>query len=73
MKLDKFNQWLILISNIGVLAGIIILIVEINQNTIVARSSARQAITEMVSDRPMAAVQNRDVAELSLKIFNDEP
>jgi len=73
MKLDKLNQWLILISNIGVLAGIIILTVEINQNTIVARSSARQAITEMVSARPMASVENRDVAELSLKIFNDEP
>ena len=73
MNLDKLNQWLILISNLGVLAGIIILAIEINQNTTVARSSARQAIAEMVSSRPMMAVENEDVARLTVKFFSGEP
>jgi hypothetical protein len=33
MKMDKLNKWLTLTANIGVLAGIVFLAIEINQNT----------------------------------------
>jgi hypothetical protein len=73
MNLDKINQWLVLVSNLGVLAGIVFLAIEINQNTTVARSSTRQAIAEMVSSRPILAYTNTDAARLSLKVFTDQP
>lgn len=73
MNLDRLNQWLILISNLGVLAGIIFLVIEISQNTTVARSAARQAIAEMVSSRPIIALENENVARLTLKFFSGEP
>lgn len=73
MQLEKLNHWLILCSNLGVLVGIVFLAVEINQNTTVARSSARQAIAEKVAERPLMAVGNEDIVRLSLKIFGGEP
>ena len=33
MNVDKFNSWLTLLANVGVLAGIVFLALEIKQNT----------------------------------------
>lgn len=40
MKLSELNEWLTLVANIGVLAGIVFLAFEIQQNTNVIRASA---------------------------------
>ena len=40
MKLSELNEWLSLIANVGVLAGIIFLAIEIQQNTNVVRTAA---------------------------------
>ena len=42
MKLDHLNKWLMLLANIGVIIGIVFLAIEVNQNTTVTQSSARQ-------------------------------
>ena len=42
MNMDSVNKWLMLVANIGVIAGIVFLAVEVSQNTKVAQSSARQ-------------------------------
>jgi hypothetical protein len=73
MKKIDLGQAIGILANVGVLAGIIILAIEISQNTTVARSAARQAIAEMVSNTTMLAVENENVARLSLKFFNGEP
>lgn len=44
MKLSGVNDWLSLSANIGVLAGIFILVLEINQNTSIQRVSAAQQV-----------------------------
>lgn len=44
MNMDSVNKWLMLAANLGVIAGIIFLAIEVNQNTQVAQSSARQEV-----------------------------
>ena len=45
MKLSSLNEWLTLAANIGVLAGIIFLGIEMQQNTEMMRAQTRQAVT----------------------------
>ncbi len=40
MSMDKVNKWLTLLANLGVLAGIIFLAVELQQNTNASRTDA---------------------------------
>jgi hypothetical protein len=46
MNTDKLNRSLALLANIGVIAGIVFLAVEIRQNTEMLRSQTRDSITE---------------------------
>ena len=48
MDFDKVNRWLTLVANIGVVAGIVFLAIEIKQNTEVVRAQTRSGITESV-------------------------
>jgi len=73
MKKIDLGQTINTVANLGVIAGIVFLAIEINQSTTVARSAARQAIAEMISSRPMLAVENEAVARLSLKFIRGEP
>ena len=50
MKLSNVNEWLTLTANIGVLAGIIFLAVEIQQNTALSRASAYRDTIQEISD-----------------------
>ena len=53
MSLEKLNTWLTLVANLGVLAGIVILAVEISQNTRALNAAAlndiQDDILELVS------------------------
>lgn len=44
--MDKLNRWLTLLANVGVIAGIVFLGIEIRQNTEMVRSQTRDSITE---------------------------
>jgi hypothetical protein len=46
MPFDKLNQWLMLATNLGVIAGIAFLAVEISQNT----EAGGRTITRTLSD-----------------------
>ena len=46
MKMEGLNTWLTLIANVGVLAGIVFLAVELQQNTSMMRAQTRDSITE---------------------------
>ena len=46
MNLEKLNQSITLLANLGVLAGIIFLAMEIQQNTHMMQAQTRDAITE---------------------------
>jgi hypothetical protein len=46
MKMDGLNKWLTLIANMGVLAGVIFLGIETNQNTRSFEASAYRDLTD---------------------------
>ena len=46
MKLSKLNEWLSLAANIGVIAGIFFLVIEIQQNTDAQLVASRQQMLE---------------------------
>jgi hypothetical protein len=46
MNLDKLNKWLMLAANLGVLAGIVFLALEIRQNSDALVSESRQGLLE---------------------------
>lgn len=50
MKVSELNEWLTLVANIGVLAGIIFLAFEIQQNTNVIRASAYNSNIENLNE-----------------------
>ena len=50
MKLSSFNTYLTLIANIGVLAGILFLAVELRQNSDIARADSYREIVQDIAD-----------------------
>ena len=50
MKPKEINEWLALVANLGVIAGIIILAIELNQNNRLMMSQTRSEIAQSVSD-----------------------
>ena len=64
MKLDKLNQWLMLLSHLGILAGLILVGMQINQETDLTRiqifsdaTNARIQMHEaMLGDNPAPIV-----------------
>lgn len=48
MDSDKLNRWLTLGANLGVLVGIILLVIELNQSRDMMRAQTRAAVTESI-------------------------
>lgn len=46
MNLDSLNKWLMLIANLGVIASIIFLAIEVQQNTTVQIANSRQQMLD---------------------------
>ena len=61
--MDKLNRWLTLAANVGVLIGIIILIVELRQNSQIMRAQTRAQLSEGIVN-----ILNENNADL---VFND--
>ena len=45
MNMEKLNHWLMLAANVGVIAGIVFLAIEIRQNTDMMRAQTRSSVT----------------------------
>jgi len=48
MKLSKLNESLTLLANIGVIAGIVFLAIEVQQNTSMMQAQTRDSITQSI-------------------------
>ena len=72
MKTSVLNDWLSLAANLGVIAGIVFLGVEIQQNTAVTRSAAAQEISNASVEFFMRVAENSDLARV-IKIANENP
>ena len=45
MNLDQVNKWLVLFSNLAVVAGILLVAVQIHENTVATRLQTLSAFT----------------------------
>ena len=72
MNLDKLNKWLTLFANIGVLAGIVFLSIEISQNNLLLESEARMNQGENVKEGYSDIFLNYELASLLAKVKRGE-
>jgi hypothetical protein len=72
MKLDNLNKWLTLTANVGVMAGIIFLAVELNQNAVGQKVSAKQEMTRQFSDYVDMLLHNNELRAINDKGFAGE-
>jgi hypothetical protein len=72
MESDRLNRWMTLGTNVAVLAGIALLVVELNQNHDTVRAQTRNEISqgELILLGSMSS--NRDLAELLIKAGKGE-
>ncbi len=62
MKADSVNRWLTLVANFGVLIGIILLLVELDQTTTMMRAQTRHEITSGIVDLLRDVASNDQLA-----------
>ena len=70
MDTDKLNRWLTLAANIGVLIGIIILIVELRQNSQIMRAQTRAQLSEGIVN--ILSENNADLTFNDILIRGDD-
>ncbi len=72
MDTDKLNKWLSLGANIGVVAGIVFLAVELQQNNEILEAQARRDQFEFRSEAGAMLIANPDLAEIVYKARNGD-
>jgi hypothetical protein len=80
VKLSKPNDWLGVITNLGLIAGLILVAYEIHQNNIALEREARISHVEVVDgvraawqNWEYAIIENRDVADIWMRGNAGEP
>ena len=67
MNLDTLNKWLTLLANIGVIAGIIFLIIEINQNSLETRLQTESSFQSTFTTVELAAMTDKELLDALLR------
>ena len=67
MNTDRLNRWLTLFANLGVVAGLVFLAVELNQNTKATIAAASEAITSQSLDYFALGMDNQVIARARYK------
>ena len=67
MNLDSINRWLTLAANIGVMAGIIFLAFELQQNTVATQLQAASNFQSSYTEIELSIYGNPEFAELLIK------
>lgn len=70
MDLDKVNRWLTLVANFAILAGLVFVALEIQQNTNAIRSTAVQEATNIAREHPLMYAQNPEVNRLAMAEYS---
>lgn len=70
MKLDDINKWLMLAANIGVIAGILFLGIEIQQNNELMESQTRLARAASSQNTFAPVIQNTQLAAILANDMN---
>ena len=72
MNIEKLNPWLTLATNLGVLAGIIFLGMELRQNSEITRAESRNTMTEAIAERLTQGIENSEFADVLNRGLKDE-
>lgn len=67
MNLEKLGQWTTIVTNIGVLLGVVFLVIEINQNTEALKAQDEYANLDQWATIFMAVPQSPDLARVIIK------
>ena len=74
MGIDKWEKWVSIATNVGVLVGIVLLVIELQQNNDQLAAQARYAQFENQSyDFNRVIFENADLATIVTKSENQEP
>jgi hypothetical protein len=65
--MERTNQWLSLLTNVGVLVGLGILIYEIDQNTLALSNETDVAIYSIASNVSLLQAESSEIAELMVR------
>jgi len=65
---DRLNRWLTLGANIGVLVGIILLIVELNQNRQMMQAQTRNELSMGIVGIQSGIAENSELANVIAKM-----
>ena len=65
MEPDKVNRWLTLGANIGVLIGIILLVIELDQNREMVRAQTRNDISQQIESRLLTLASNSQLTNVT--------
>ena len=68
----KVGQWLGITANVGVLIGLVLVIIELNQNQTMMRAQARSQISSDISDLLLRQAENPQLNDLIYRIENGE-
>jgi hypothetical protein len=72
MNNEKLNSWLSLGANVGVVIGLILLIVEINQNTAMMQSQIHQSRTDTSLSEQQANYNSDYIPDIVVKVQSGE-
>ena len=73
MNADNVNKWLTLGANIGVVIGLVLLVVEIGQNTEMMRAQINQSRTDTAISEQQAVFNSGYIPALLAKRDRGEP
>jgi|MEHZ01.5.fsa_nt_MEHZ011436741.1_11 hypothetical protein len=71
MNMDSLNKWLTLAANIGVIAGIVFLGIEIRNNNTLAKVASTQEAANLNSDWRMRLASDINLSEIYVAGLND--
>lgn len=72
MDSDKLTKWLTLLANVGVIAGIVFLAIEIRQNSDAVRAQTRAQLAEEVTELFSVNMNDQEYATILMKGNNVE-
>lgn len=71
--MDRTNQWLTLVANLGVIAGLVFLGYEIRQNTNIAKASAYRENIQDIAEWRELFISDAEVARLYATYSSQAP
>ena len=64
MKPDKLARWMSVVVNLSVLAGILLLVIELRQNRDLVRAQTRHELSTVIVELQMAIAENPQLASV---------